>query len=417
MAFGAGALISALTFDLTEEAFATGGTRPVALGLAAGAVAFYVGDRLIARIGRKAGPEEGGAQPKTHGLAIVLGALLDGIPESIVLGASLLGGLGVSVSFLAAVAVSNLPEGLAGTRDLLDEGHSRGFVLGVWVIVALASSIAAGIGFLTFDDMRPELVAIVQAFAAGAILTMLADTMIPESHEQGGAAVSLMVVFGFAVAFFLGPGAGRPEAPATMVARFRPSSVLEGDRMEGVSWMQPHPPGGRSDNRRIGAGVAGAREASRRCGPVGIAVSDRPTTAPHRPRRQRRRRPARVSRHRHRLRRARSSASPATRNRQSSRSADRGSAPSRQNAGGRTLRRGLTERTATVVSGVATWQGLGGLRRRHSAATGFVERALPCGRSTPVDGCTEARPPRCSGAEPGGSEPADRVPAPICEKR
>ena len=204
MAFGAGALISALSFDLTEEAFAVGGTRPVALGLAAGAVTYFVGDRLIARIGQ-GGPEsgDGAEQPKTHGLAIVLGALLDGIPESIVLGASLIGGLGVSVSFLAAVAVSNLPEGLAGTRDLLDEGHSRRFVLGLWIGVVIASGVAAGLGFLTFDSMRGELQAVVQSFAAGAILTMLADTMIPESHEQGGAVVSLAVVLGFAVAFFL----------------------------------------------------------------------------------------------------------------------------------------------------------------------------------------------------------------------
>ncbi|HEY8170884.1 MAG TPA: ZIP family zinc transporter [Candidatus Limnocylindria bacterium] len=205
MAFGAGALISALAFDLTEEAFGTGGTGPVALGLAAGAVVYYAGDRLISRIGRRKGGGNDGdeAQPKTHGLAIVLGALLDGIPESIVLGASLIGGLGVSVSFLAAVAVSNLPEGLAGTRDLTDEGHGRGFVLGTWIIVALASGVAAAVGFLTFDTMRPETEAVVQAFAAGAILTMLADTMIPESHEQGGPVVSLVVVLGFAVAFFL----------------------------------------------------------------------------------------------------------------------------------------------------------------------------------------------------------------------
>jgi ZIP family zinc transporter len=206
MGFGAGALISALTFDLTEEAFATGGTRPVAIGLVAGAIAYFVGDRLIARMGQaraSVNVDDPDAKPKTHGLAIVLGALLDGVPESIVLGASLLSGVGVSVSFLAAVAVSNLPEGLGGTRDLLEEGHSRGFVLGVWSLVALAASVAAAIGFLTFDTMRPETVAIIQAFAAGAILTMLADTMIPEATEQGGPAVGLVVVLGFAVAFFL----------------------------------------------------------------------------------------------------------------------------------------------------------------------------------------------------------------------
>lgn len=201
MGFGAGALVSALAFDLTDEAFSIGGTQAVAVGLVAGALVYFAGDRLIGRFGTRAAGASG--QPRTHGLAIVLGALLDGLPESIVLGASLLGGAGVSVSFLAAVAISNLPEGLAGTRDLADEGHGRRFVLGVWILVALASGLAAALGYLAFDLMQPETEAVVQAFAAGAILTMLADTMIPEATGEGGPAIGLVVVLGFAVAFFL----------------------------------------------------------------------------------------------------------------------------------------------------------------------------------------------------------------------
>ena len=109
MAFGAGALISALAFDLTEEAFAQGGTGPVALGLALGGLTFFVGDLLIERgLGGSSGGDA------NNGPALVLGALLDGLPESVVLGASLIGGLGVSVSFLAAVFASNFPEGLGG---------------------------------------------------------------------------------------------------------------------------------------------------------------------------------------------------------------------------------------------------------------------------------------------------------------
>ena len=201
MGFGAGALISALAFDLTEEAFALGGTGPTALGLAAGGLTFFVGDLLLERAAARQGADDrrsGGA-----GLAIVLGALLDGLPESIVLGASLLGGTGVSASFLAAVFASNLPEGLAGARDLRDGGRRPAWILGLWLAVVVASSVAAGLGFGLLGDMAAGPAAIVQAFAAGAILATLADSLMPEAFEHGGIGVGLATVFGFSFAFFL----------------------------------------------------------------------------------------------------------------------------------------------------------------------------------------------------------------------
>lgn len=147
MGFGAGALISALAFDLTEEAFGRGGTGAVAIGLAAGAVTYFVGDTLLARrVRRRAGSHERDATAPTGGPAIVLGALLDGLPESVVLGSTLLGGAGVGVSLLAAIFMSNVPEGVAGGRDLSDEGHPRGWIIGLWAGVAIASGVAAGIG-------------------------------------------------------------------------------------------------------------------------------------------------------------------------------------------------------------------------------------------------------------------------------
>ena len=198
MAFGSGALVSALAFDLTEEAFNQGGTGPTALGLALGGLTFFVGDLLIERgLGGSAGNEA------NNGPAIVLGALLDGLPESIVLGASLIGGLGVSVSFLAAVFASNFPEGLGAARDLRDAGRSPGQILLLWVVIALASSVAAAIGFVALGDMAPGPAALIQAFAAGAILAMLADTMFPEAFRDGGIGVALATVFGFSIAFFL----------------------------------------------------------------------------------------------------------------------------------------------------------------------------------------------------------------------
>jgi ZIP family zinc transporter len=206
MGFGAGALISAVAFDLTAEAFEAGGTGPTALGLAAGGLTFFVGDLLLER----AASRSGGTNRRSSGggMPIVLGALLDGLPESIVLGASLLGGTGVSASFVAAVFASNLPEGLAGARDLREEGRSPAWIIGLWSAVVVASSIAAGLGFAVLGDMAAGPAALVQAFAAGAILAMLADSLMPEAFEFGGIGVGLATVLGFSFAFFMSAAPG-----------------------------------------------------------------------------------------------------------------------------------------------------------------------------------------------------------------
>lgn len=199
MAFGAGALVSALAFDLADEAFRMGGTFIFAIGVAAGAIAYFVGNRLIDRLGDASSTHDG----QTGGRAIVLGAILDGVPESLVLGATLIGGGGVSPSFLAAVAMSNLPEGLAGSRDLREEGHGPKWIIGMWIGVAFASALAAALGNALLSAMAPELLAAAQSFAAGAIITMLADTMFPEAFDGGGDRVGLATALGFATAFLL----------------------------------------------------------------------------------------------------------------------------------------------------------------------------------------------------------------------
>lgn len=202
MAFGAGALISALAFDLTEDAFAHGGTLPVAIGLAAGALVFFTGDQLLhARGAARRGPRM--KQVGTNGPAIVLGALLDGIPESIVLGSTLLAGAGVGLPFLAAVFVSNVPEALSAAHDLRREGHQPAWIIRLWVGVALVSGLAAALGYWLLGEMGAGSVPLIQSFAAGAILTMLADTMIPEAFSEGGDLTGLATVFGFASAFLL----------------------------------------------------------------------------------------------------------------------------------------------------------------------------------------------------------------------
>ena len=203
LGFGAGALLSAVAYDLTEEALGTGGGPLVAVGLALGAATYFVGNRAVRRVGGEMRPARGTTTASTNGPAIVLGALLDGVPESIVLGATLLSGGSVSVAFFAAVAVSNLPEAFSGTVDLRDGGFRPRSIIGLWLAVVVSSSIAAALGYAALGGMSGPIVAVVQAFAAGAILTMLADTMIPEAYETGGDVVGLLTVIGFAAAAFL----------------------------------------------------------------------------------------------------------------------------------------------------------------------------------------------------------------------
>jgi zinc transporter, ZIP family len=204
MAFGAGVLISAVAYELVEEAFETSGTLgSVALGLFVGALVFFVGDALIERLGGAHRKRSGGQQAGGSGLAIVLGIVLDGIPESVVIGLSLLGGAGVSVAVIVAVFLSNLPEAIAATTGLAASGWARRRILLLWVVVALVSALAALAGYGLFGDASPRTLAFLLAFAGGAVLTMLADTMMPEAFERGGKLVGLATTLGFAVAFWV----------------------------------------------------------------------------------------------------------------------------------------------------------------------------------------------------------------------
>ena len=205
MALGSGVLISAVAFDLVEEAAGTADRDlAVALGLAAGALTFYAGDRWIAHLGGGDRKDiDGEGQAEGSGLGIALGAVLDGIPESIVLGLTVLGGGGVSVAFVAAVFISNLPEGLAASAGMHASGWSTVRIFGLWGGVTLVSATAALAGYAVFDTAAPGTVAFVLAFAGGAVLTMLADTMMPEAFEHAGPLVGLVTTAGFALAFGL----------------------------------------------------------------------------------------------------------------------------------------------------------------------------------------------------------------------
>ena len=220
MAFGAGVLLSAAAFELTEEAYRSAGGVPAGLGLFSGAVAFFTGDWLIDRRGghRRKSPVHGGVRHPavttseestragvvaSSGSALVLGALLDGIPESAAIGISLLDGSAVGLAMVAAVLLSNIPESMSATTGLKASGRSTPWILGLWSLVVLASTTSSMLGYGLLGDASEATVAFIQTFAAGAILTMLADTMVPEAVEHAGRLVGLLTVLGFAVGFFM----------------------------------------------------------------------------------------------------------------------------------------------------------------------------------------------------------------------
>jgi ZIP family zinc transporter len=189
LGFGAGALISAVTFELAEDGVAIGGGLAVAIGLAAGALTYFVGDGLVERPGRS-----------DPGAALALGAFLDGIPEQFVLGLGIAVGDGVSVGLLAAIFVSNLPEAIGSATALRAGGRSDHQVTRLWIAVAAVCTLASLLGYGIADATGGHLRGAINGFAAGALLVMLVDSMIPEATRQAGRATGLVTTLGFAVA-------------------------------------------------------------------------------------------------------------------------------------------------------------------------------------------------------------------------
>lgn len=203
LGFGAGTLISATSFELTAEAFELGGADAVTIGLALGALAYFAGDSVIERRGGGNRMSSMGEQSAESANALLLGAVLDGIPESAVLGITLLEGSGVGVAVLAAIFLSNLPEALSSTTGMRMTGQRTGHVLTTWAVVVVVSAISAALGYGLLAGASGNLVGLIQAFAGGAVLTMLVDTMIPEAFARGHRAVGLVTVLGFALAYLL----------------------------------------------------------------------------------------------------------------------------------------------------------------------------------------------------------------------
>jgi ZIP family zinc transporter len=202
MAFGSGVLISAVAFDLVQEAVdKSSGHGWVAGGFFAGCLVFFGGDWLIGRMGGSQRKDPSGDQEGGSALSIVLGSVLDGIPESMVIGLTIFEGGAVGAAYLAAVFISNLPESISSTSGLVTSGWKKSRILWMWIAIALLSGVASLAGYGLFQNSSPDTVAFVLAFAGGAILTMLAETMMPEAYEHGGKLVGVVTTLGFAVAF------------------------------------------------------------------------------------------------------------------------------------------------------------------------------------------------------------------------
>ncbi len=196
MAFGAGVLISALAYELVEEAHADGGLGPTVLGFALGALIYVGADWLVDARSRRAGT---GDEPS--GTALLIGALVDGIPESVVLGTSVAATGGLSLPIVLAIAISNLPEGLSSSAGMKEAGRSGRYVFGVWGAVVAVSGAAALLGFLLLRDAPVELIAFITTIAAGGILAMVCNTMIPTAFARDAKITGLLATLGFLTAF------------------------------------------------------------------------------------------------------------------------------------------------------------------------------------------------------------------------
>jgi len=199
LAFGAGALISAVSFELAQEGLKVGGAGFAGIGLGAGALTYYLLDGLIARRFASGRGRRGRSQG-SGGTALALGAFLDGIPEQAVLGISIAAGRNVGVSLLVAIFVSNLPEAMGSADDMRRAGRSRETILRLWLIVAAICTLATVVGYLAADAASGEAQAAIDGFAAGALLVMLIDSMIPDARADAGRGAGLVTVLGFALA-------------------------------------------------------------------------------------------------------------------------------------------------------------------------------------------------------------------------
>jgi ZIP family zinc transporter len=216
MAFGSGVLIAALSFSLMQEAFEQSQSLiSVILGFLFGGVSYTLANCLLnkrskgeLRKRKKSHGDVAGGGKDATGLALLVGSVMDNIPENMALGISLVTGGVVNIVLIAAIFISNFPEGLASSSGMLQNGKSRKHVIGLWLIAVVIGTASTAIGYSILSKADSSIVSIAISFAAGAILVMLAESMMPEAYEEGGMKVGIATMIGFGIAFILGKISG-----------------------------------------------------------------------------------------------------------------------------------------------------------------------------------------------------------------
>ena len=213
MAFGSGVLVAALAFSLIQEAFELSRSlSPVIVGFILGGIAYTLANYYLTkrssdhiRRRKRSHGENAGGGKNTSGLSLLVGSVMDNIPENMALGISLVTGGAVNIVLIAAIFISNFPEGLASTEGMKSNGRSKKYILALWSIAVIIGMISTVIGFAFLSNTNPFVISIAISFAAGAILVMLAESMIPEAHEEGGTSrIGIATMVGFAIAFIFG---------------------------------------------------------------------------------------------------------------------------------------------------------------------------------------------------------------------